>query len=100
MKRFLNILIFFFVIPSYVFSQGTLTNIAFFSNSLETNRYVQIYLPEGYNPGDSTRYPVIYLLHGASGNHNSFPWLKNILDTLIGNNYISPVIVVKPDGRY
>jgi len=98
MKRFLYILIFFFVISSYVFAQGTLTNIAFFSNSLETNRYAQIYLPEGYNPGDSTRYPVIYLLHGASGNHLSFPWLKNILDTLIGNNYISPVIVVKPDG--
>jgi len=98
MKKFLPILIFFFAITSNVLSQGTLTNITFFSNSLETNRYVQIYLPEGYNPGDSTRYPVIYLLHGASGNHLSFPWLKNILDTLIGNNYISPVIVVKPDG--
>ena len=98
MKKFLPILIFFFAITSNVLSQGTLTNITFFSNSLETNRYVQIYLPEGYNPGDSTRYPVIYLLHGASGDHNSFPWLKNILDDLIGNNYISPVIVVKPDG--
>ena len=98
MKTLLQTLLFFFVISSYVFSQGTYTNITFFSNSLETNRYVQIYLPEGYNPGDSTRYPVIYLLHGASGDHLSFPWLRSMLDTLIGNNYISPVIVVKPDG--
>ncbi len=98
MKRFLHILIFFFVIPSYVFSQGTLTNIAFFSNSLETNRYSQVYLPEGYNPGDSTRYPVIYYLHGATGSHLSNPQIKDILDTLIGNNYMAPVIVVKPDG--
>ncbi len=98
MKGILHILIFFFVISSYVFTQGTLSNIAFFSNSLEKNRSVQIYLPEVYNPGDSIRYPVIYYLHGATGNHLSNYQIKNILDTLIANNYMSPVIVVKPDG--
>lgn len=98
MKRLFSLLIFFFVLSSYVFTQGTLNNIAFFSNSLEKNRSVQVYLPEGYNPEDSTRYPVIYYLHGATGNHLSNSQIKNILDTLISNNYMSPVIVVKPDG--
>ena len=98
MKRFIQIILLLFILSSIVNAQGTLTTISFFSNSLDTNRYAQVYLPEGYNPEDSIRYPSIYWLHGATGNHLSNPEIKNILDNLIGNNWISPVIVVKPDG--
>jgi S-formylglutathione hydrolase FrmB len=98
MKRFIQIILLLFILSSIVNAQGTLTTISFFSNSLDTNRYAQVYLPEGYNPEDSTRYPVIYYLHGALGNYASNPEIKGILDDLIGSNSIAPVIVVKPDG--
>ena len=78
--------------------QGTVTNIQFYSHSLETERNVQIYLPEGYSEQDSVRYPVIYFLHGATLNHTAYQNLITVLNTLIGESRISPVIVVKPDG--
>ncbi len=65
-------------------------------------RYVQIYLPEGYNPGGSIDYPAIYFLHGFKdgvdpgyANHLSYPFMIGILDSLIGNGIIHPVIAAK-----
>ena len=98
MKNFLLIILLLFVISSIITAQGTLTTISFFSKSLGTTRDVQIYLPQDYNLNDSIRYPVFYFLHGATENHTAWPELAGILDTLIENKYISPVIVVKPDG--
>ena len=79
-------------------AQGTVTNIQFYSHSLDMDRNVQIYLPEGYNEQDSSGYPVIYFLHGATLDHTAYQNLIAILNTLIGEDMISPVIVVKPDG--
>ncbi len=36
------------------------------SKELAEKRIVNIYLPEGYNPSDSIKYPVIYLLDGSA----------------------------------
>lgn len=36
------------------------------SKELAEKRTLNIYLPEGYNPDDSVRYPVIYLLDGSA----------------------------------
>ncbi|MBN2465840.1 T9SS type A sorting domain-containing protein [candidate division WOR-3 bacterium] len=69
-------------------------------------RYVQVYLPEGYDPGTTTRYPVIYFLHGAKdgvgpgyANHVSYPYMKGILDAMIGNGVIEPVVMAKPNAQ-
>jgi S-formylglutathione hydrolase FrmB len=81
------------------FGQGTVVNKTFYSNSLEKNRNVQIYLPQGYNQSDSTiRYPVIYFLHGATLNQTSYGEMFDLLNTLIAVHFISPIIIVKPDG--
>ncbi len=69
-----------------------------------------VYLPAGYDPDCSTtRYDVLYLLHGVGGDR--FEWLNgngktdrnynicNILDNLIANGEIDPLIVVFTDGR-
>jgi enterochelin esterase-like enzyme len=85
-----------FVIETY--AGGTVQSVSFFSASLHSNRLMQIYLPEGYNPGDTVRYPVIYFLHGAGYNDTDYTYIFPILDTLIANHSIKPVIVVKPDG--
>ncbi|RZJ28106.1 MAG: alpha/beta hydrolase, partial [Flavobacterium sp.] len=36
------------------------------SRELSEKRTINIYLPEGYQSGDSTKYPVIYLLDGSA----------------------------------
>lgn len=69
-----------------------------------------VYLPAGYDPTDTTvKYNVLYLLHGVGGDHNE--WLTsngksdgrfiicNLLDNLIVNGEIEPLIVVFPNGR-
>ena len=69
-----------------------------------------VYLPAGYDENDKdTKYNVLYLLHGVGGNR--FEWLYgsgqlggnfvicNIIDNLILNGDIEPLIVVFPEGR-
>jgi len=69
-----------------------------------------VYLPAGYEDSDpDTRYKTLYLLHGVGG--DQYEWLRgegiengqsilrNLLDNLIANGDIDPVIVVMPNGR-
>jgi hypothetical protein len=68
-----------------------------------------LYLPAGYDESDQdTRYNVLYLLHGVGG--DQYEWLGksveddnyllfHILDNLIANGEIEPVIVVFLNGR-
>lgn len=71
-------------------------------NSVE--KRAQIYLPYGYNPKDkSKKYNIIYLIHGGGDNTTSFfsdprsplP-LTRVLDHLIEDGTIDPVIVAAP----
>jgi enterochelin esterase-like enzyme len=62
---------------------------------------VRVYLPEGYQRGDQ-RYPVLYLLHGAGGDENT--WAKEgriqaTADRLIATGDIPPAIIVMPGCR-
>lgn len=96
---------------SSVYSQGKILNTTVHSTSLENNflgdssdRNVNVYLPPNYD-NTAVEYPVVYLLHGYTGNHNL--WIgqgyldidiKSILDKLIAQEDLQPVIVVMPDG--
>jgi enterochelin esterase family protein len=60
-----------------------------------------VYTPPGYDASGSTRYPVLYLLHGWSSRSGS--WLEQgevnfILDNLIAQGKAVPMIVVMPLG--
>jgi S-formylglutathione hydrolase FrmB len=80
-------------------SQSKLVNDNFFSTSLDTIRDLRVYLPDGYDSTDiNMRYPVTYFLHGSGGNHTSYSGIFPILDSLITNDIIKPLIVVVPDG--
>jgi S-formylglutathione hydrolase FrmB len=57
---------------------------------------VQVLLPEHYDPSGRTRYPVLYLLHGAASTSDS--WLGAGDAEAITRGY--PLIVVIPDGGY
>ena len=70
------------------------------SKSIETVRRVFIYTPPNYEQA-STRYPVLYLFHGAGGDDSG--WTENgranqILDNLIADGKLKPLVVVMPYG--
>ncbi len=89
---------------------GTVVNETVHSAALEGNllgnspdRNVTIYLPPGYAKG-TTRYPVVYLLHGFLGTNkawtNEAQWADapKAMDRLIAAGKIREMIVVMPDG--
>ncbi len=60
-----------------------------------------VYTPPGYNPKASTKYPILYLLHGWS--HVASDWsgigrANEILDAEIASGKARPMIVVMPLG--
>ena len=68
------------------------------STALGMDLRFNIYLPDGYAAGN-TRYPVIYLLHGASGNENDWSQKGGAVETLDGlmrRGLIRPSIAVMP----
>jgi enterochelin esterase family protein len=80
--------------------KGTLTTRSFTSEALQKDMNYNIYLPYGYEK-DTARYPVLYLLHGYTGNHTD--WAEKghaaqTLDRLIADGSIAPMIVVMPDA--
>jgi enterochelin esterase family protein len=65
-------------------------------------RAYYVYTPPGYDPGRSTRYPVLYLLHG--NNDTAAGWTdvgkaNFILDNLLAEKSALPMIIVMPWGH-
>ena len=94
---------------SHVVRVGTVVDETVHSSALVGNllgdspdRSVTVYLPPGYQ-GKSSRYPVIYLLHGFLANNKSWTesdWahVPKTMDALIAAGKIRSMIVVMPDG--
>lgn len=108
-----------FLIAVTVFSQapaaaekGRLVTISIDAEALKGNllgdpsvQEVDVYLPPGYSAEGTTRYPVVYLLHGYTGDKEE--WTKdgyqgmNLADSmneLIGSGKSKPMIVVAPNA--
>ena len=71
------------------------------SKSLDSVRRLTVYTPPGYEKHRSTRYPVLYLFHGANADENAWYRLGRanlILDNLLAAGKIQPFIVVMPFG--
>ena len=65
------------------------------------NRDFYVYTPPGYDANPSTRYPVLYLLHGYSDDASGWSAVGKanlILDSLIDSGKAKPMIVVMPLG--
>ena len=65
----------------------------------DLKRWMEIYTPPGYSK--SKKYPVFYLIHGAGQNERA--WVDSghanvVLDNLIADKKIVPMIVVFPNG--
>ena len=68
----------------------------------QAQRRMYVYLPPGYHGNTSTRYPVLYLLHGGGGDEDSWITVGRaavILDNLIAAGKATSMIVVMPNGN-
>jgi enterochelin esterase family protein len=64
-----------------------------------------VYVPAGYDPAGSRRYPALYVLHGYTGDvaamASSRPWETNVVqwaDRLIAAKRMPPAVLVLVDG--
>ncbi|HEU4996491.1 MAG TPA: alpha/beta hydrolase-fold protein [Gemmatimonadaceae bacterium] len=81
---------------------GALADVWYQSKSLGLPRRMHVYTPPGYDRGGSTRYPVLYLLHGAGDDDQSWTMVGRanfIIDNLIASGKAKPMIVVMPAGH-
>ena len=75
----------------------------YFGDGKEIVKEVNVYLPYGYS--FDRKYNVLYLMHGIGGDENEWGMtgstskVKAIMDNLIFNGDIEPLIVVTPNGR-
>jgi enterochelin esterase-like enzyme len=79
---------------------GEVTAVQYDSRSLGTHRQMRVYTPPGYSA--SRKFPVLYLLHGIGGNDQE--WTRschadNVIDNLLADGLIQPMIVVFPNGN-
>jgi enterochelin esterase-like enzyme len=77
---------------------GAVATVNYYSTLGQTERRMTVYTPPNYNSHHG--YPVLYLMHGAGGNDTD--WIVNmranfILDNLIAQHKVRPMIVVMPD---
>ncbi len=79
-------------------AQTNVVNTTHYSPSLDQEKPVKIYLPPDYYNSPTEHYPVIYFLHGATGDQNSYPTVISRTQLMINNGTIHPVIVVFANG--
>ena len=81
--------------------RGKLERVDYDSKTVGVKRWMQVYTPPGYSK--DKKYPVLYLLHGIGGNERE-EWARGgvphvILDNLIADKKVEPLIVVLPNGN-
>jgi enterochelin esterase family protein len=80
---------------------GTVAKRWYDSPGLGMDRRITIYTPPGYE-SNNEKYPVLYLLHGAGGDEEAWITLgrtAQIMDNLIAQKKVKPLIVVMPNGN-
>lgn len=80
---------------------GAVSSVTYYSTALGRHRRMHVYTPPGYESGKG-KFPVFYLLHGASDSDDS--WISEgrasfILDNLIAAGKAKPMIVALPAGH-
>ena len=80
---------------------GNVTTTWYHSDILGSERRLSVYTPPFYDKNIQS-YPVLYLLHGSGGDENA--WLElgrtaRIMDNLIAEGKIQPMLVVMPNGN-
>jgi len=80
---------------------GAVAEVTYYSKSLKRFRRMHVYTPPGYESGEG-KYPIFYLLHGASDCDDSWTSVGRagfILDNLIAAEKAKPMVVAMPAGH-
>ena len=79
---------------------GRVADLTFQSPALNAQTHVYVMLPAGYDPSGHTRYPVLYLLHGADGWYHDWVdhGVRTVIDQATAAGHLPPFITVMPDG--
>jgi enterochelin esterase-like enzyme len=88
-----------FNVPREGIAHGRIETVEYDSKTVGTRRRALVYTPPYYT---TTKYPVLYLLHGIGGDEGEWNRGANpqaILDNLIADQKAAPMIVVMPNGR-
>ena len=85
-------------LPAPADKRGHIDSLSYYSEQQGITRRLLVYVPNGCN--EHTKLPVLFLLHGVSGDELS--WLEHgkatcILDNLTAQGKIPPMLVVMPD---
>ena len=79
---------------------GDIRKVWYMSTTLGSERRLHIYTPPGYDRS-TTRYPVLYLLHGGGDEDSGWSTIGRagfILDNLIADKKAVPMLIVMPNG--
>ena len=79
---------------------GAVAQRYYYSQTLKTTRRMHVWTPAGYEKG-TEKLPVLYLIHGGGDTDNAWPTIGSagfILDNLLAEGKIEPMIVVMPNG--
>lgn len=59
-----------------------------------------VYLPDGYDENTGYKYPVLYLLHGLGGTHETWKeyGMQTVCDLHLAAGLAKPMIIVMPDA--
>lgn len=81
-------------------AKGKIVRLEVDSDILGCVKVASVYLPDGYEEDSSTSYPVLYLLHGLGGTHNTWKdyGMLTICDQHFAAGLANPMIVVMPDA--
>jgi len=81
---------------------GTIEVLTFDASVIgEVTRTANVYLPPGYDATRAAGYPVVYQLHGAGGDKDTWPSgydMAQLLDRMISEGVVEPTIVVMPSA--
>jgi enterochelin esterase family protein len=83
-------------------AHGSVAKTWYDSPTLGMKRRMTVYTPAGYEDNLKQRYPVLYLLHGMGGDEEAWMALgraSQVLDNLIAQGKIKPMIVVMTNGN-
>jgi enterochelin esterase-like enzyme len=80
---------------------GSMTRLWYPSQAVGHERRMVVYTPHGYE-SHKKHYPVLYLMHGFSGDEEDWPQegrIAQIMDNLIAQGKAEPMIVVMPNNK-
>ena len=93
--KYCNLLFIAFLLSLKIFA-GTVDTVSIYSSSMHKAINCVVIKPDAYNEAGKS-FPVVYLLHGYSGNYSNWitkvPELKDYVDTY-------QIMIVCPDGNY